>query len=50
MLVAFELNKTVDEIQHLSGDEFVNWLGFFKLRQQRMDEEARKQQKRNGRR
>lgn len=46
MLVAFELGKTVDEIEHLSGQELVDWLGFFKLRDKRM-REAEKKARRN---
>lgn len=49
MLVAYELRKTVDELDHLSGQELVDWLGFFKLRAKRMDEEAKASQRKNRR-
>ena len=42
MVVAYELKKTVDEIEHLTPDELGNWLAFFKLRQKRMDEEYKR--------
>lgn len=42
MLVAYELNKTVDEIEHLTVLELTEWLAFFQLRQKRIDKELTK--------
>jgi hypothetical protein len=48
--VAYELGKTVDEIEHLSQREITEWLAFFRLREKRIDEELAKRQRASRRR
>ena len=42
MLVAYELGKTVDELDHLTVEELVDWLAFFQLRQKMIEKELNK--------
>lgn len=42
MLVAYELGKTTNEIEHLSVYQLTEWLAFFQLRQKYIDKEMAK--------
>lgn len=45
MAVAHELHKTIDEVSFMSPGELAEWIAYFQLREERMEEASRKRKR-----
>lgn len=48
MMLAYELHRTLEEIDAMPYDEFHQWVAFFELKAEKAEEQAKRQRQQQG--